>query len=126
MPIAELKKYELIVIVDPSSNEEAASKLQTQIKEVVTRHGGQVSETVPLGRRKLSYKIGKFAEGNYLQINFQAPASEIIGLKKALGLMESIIRFMVVQETVPLRNIRQVTEGGDSQKAEARDLEVSE
>ena len=126
MSIAELRKYEAIVIANPDLNEEAFSKLQTQLGELVTRHGGQVLETIPLGKRKLSYKIGKALEGNYLQVRLQAPASEIVQLKKALGLMESIIRFMVIQGTIPLRDVRHMAEGSDPQKGQTTVLEIEE
>ena len=118
-----LEKYESIVIVHPDLNEEAVLKLQTQLGELVTRHNGQVLEHFPLGKRKLSYKIGKLAEGNYLQLRIQMPPSEVAGLKKALTLMESIVRSTILRETVPLREIRPATEGGDS-RAETKDIET--
>ena len=91
-----IRDYEAILIVSSDLNEEAMSKFQAQFNEVVSRHQGQVIEILPLGKRKLSYKIKKQTEGIYLQIRLKAPPQEVGNLEKSIGLMESVIRLMVV------------------------------
>ncbi len=91
------RDYEVILVVSPELNEEALAKVQAQFNDAVSRHQGQVLESVPLGKRKLSYKIGRQTEGIYLQIWLKMPPQEIVNLKKAVTLMESVIRLMIVQ-----------------------------
>lgn len=99
MSEASLKDYEIILIASPDLNAEALTQLQSQFGEMVTRQGGRVVETVALGKRKLSYRIGKHHEGHYLQLKLQLPPSGVDGLKRAAALSESLVRMMVVQAT---------------------------
>lgn len=94
-----LRDYEIILIAHPDLNAEALGQLQTQFGEMVARQGGQTVENTLLGRRKLSYRIGKYQEGNYLQVKVQLPPSGVEGLKRSASLMESLVRIMVVRGT---------------------------
>jgi small subunit ribosomal protein S6 len=96
-----LQDYEALLVVQPELSEEAVSKLQSQFGEVVTRQGGRILECSNLGKRKLAYRIKRFSEGIYLQVRFQIPPAEVAGLKKTTGLMEQIVRFLLVQGAVP-------------------------
>ena len=103
--MASFKDYEAILIADPELNEEALSQLKTHFADLVTRHGGKVQEHQVLGKRKLSYRIGKFSEGNYMQIKLQLPPASVEPLKRVAQLIEPVIRLMVViQSRLPLNS----------------------
>ena len=93
------RNYEGILIAHPESAEAQVAKLQAQFAELVSRHKGQVLEAVHLGKRRLTNKIKKLSEGVYLQVRFQLPPAEVDGLRKASSMMESVLRFFVVQES---------------------------
>ena len=91
-----LRDYEAILIVAPDLNAEAVQKVQAQFAEVISRNGGRVLDSVSLGRRKLSYKIGKQTEGQYLQVRVQLPAASLEAVRKAVSPLDSINRLMLV------------------------------
>jgi len=93
------KDYEAILIADPDLNEEGLTQLKTHFADLVTRNGGKIQETQMLGKRKLSYRIGKFSEGNYLQFRLQLPPASVEALKRVAQLIEPVIRLMVVIQT---------------------------
>ena len=93
---ASLRGYEAILITDPQLNEESMAELKNQFGEMVTRHGGRVEDSQFLGKRKLSYRIGKFSEGNFLQVKLQLPPAGLDGLKKMANLIEPVVRLLVV------------------------------
>ncbi|MBI3312437.1 MAG: 30S ribosomal protein S6 [Candidatus Omnitrophica bacterium] len=99
MSETSLKDYEAILIADPGLNPEALAQLQAQLGEMVTRQGGRVAENILLGKRKLSYKIGRHHEGHYLQAKLQMPPAGMEGLKRAVALTDSVMRMMVVRGT---------------------------
>ncbi|GEM_PF-2432419 len=99
--MSTLRDYTAILIAHPELNEEAVLKLQAQLGELVARQGGQVLQNVSLGKRKLSYKIGKWSEGVYLQVQLKLPPSAVAELKRTSSLIESVLRLLLVQETVP-------------------------
>ena len=92
------RTYTAILIVSPECGEEALSKLEAQFKELVTRHAGKALEASSLGKRRLSYKIGRFFEGTLLQVRVELNPAEVAGLKKAAALIESFLRIIIVKE----------------------------
>ena len=100
--MASFKDYEAILIADPELNEEGLTQLKSHFADLVTRHGGKVQETQVLGKRKLSYRMGKFSEGNYLQVKLQLPPVSVEALKRVAQMIEPVIRLMVViQSALP-------------------------
>ena len=97
---ASFKDYEAILIADPELNEEGVAQLKTHFADLVTRNGGKVQESQVLGKRKLSYRIGKFSDGNYLQFRIQLPPASVEALKRVAQLIEPVIRLMVVVQSV--------------------------
>lgn len=111
-----VRDYEAILIVHPDLNAEAIGPLQAQFGEMVTRLGGRVVESAVLGRRKLSYRMGKYNEGNYLEVKLQLPPESVEGLKRSAALMESLIRMMIVQGTgAPAPLFRSEAHGSESE-----------
>ena len=93
---ASFKDYEAILIADPELNEEGLTQLKSHFSDLVTRHGGKVRDAQVLGKRKLSYRMGKFSEGNYLQVKLQLPPASVEALKRVAQMIEPVIRLMVV------------------------------
>lgn len=94
-----IRDYEVIMVVNPDLNAEGMQKLQTQIGEWVTRHGGRSQDIAVLGKKRLYFRLGRHSEGNYLQARIQLPPAGVDAFKKAAGTAESILRLMVVQGT---------------------------
>lgn len=99
MMLDSTRKYEAILIVNPDLTEELLTQLQAQIQDLIGRAGGQVTEKFNLGKRRLSFKIGRMSEGIYLEIRFSIAPGEVAGLKKAVGLVENVVRFMIGRES---------------------------
>lgn len=95
--IYPVRTYEAMVIASPELSEEALSQLQNSLGEVITRQGGRVLDGSVLGKRRLSFSISRFSEGTYLQIRFELSSNKVGEVKKAVAMMESIIRMMVIQ-----------------------------
>ncbi len=98
------RNYEVILIAHPESAEGDITKLQGQFSELVSRHGGKILDTANLGRRKLSYKIKKTNEGVYLLVRLQMPPGEVMGLRRASSMMDSVLRFFIVEGITPSGN----------------------
>ena len=91
-----LFRSEAILIVQSDLNEDGLSQLKGRFGEAVSRQGGRVLEVAVLGKRRLSYKIGKAAEGNYLQARVELPPGGVEGFKRAATLIDGMVRVMVV------------------------------
>ena len=99
LKVKSARKYLGLVIVHPDLNEDRLNQLKAQFGELVTRHGGQVLEAVSLGKRKLAYRVKKLWEGNYLEFHMEMAPGGVEALKRAAGLLDSVVRLTIVQES---------------------------
>ena len=91
-----MKAYELLYIVDPSSNEEVRAGVSARIDVAISNNGGKVDDVEDWGKRKLAYEIDGLSEGDYVLINFHADPTQIQELDRVLRIMDAIERHMIV------------------------------
>jgi small subunit ribosomal protein S6 len=92
-----MKAYELLYIVDPSSNEEVRAGVSARIDVAISNNGGKVDDVEDWGKRKLAYEIDGLAEGDYILINFHADPTQIAELDRVLRINDAVKRHMIVR-----------------------------
>ncbi|EAK0811004.1 30S ribosomal protein S6 [Campylobacter lari] len=92
-----MRHYEVLFILKPTLTEEEVSAKLEFIKEVLTKNGAEIESVVPMGTRKLAYKIKKYERGTYFVIYFKAPTNLIAELERVLRITEEVIRFLIVK-----------------------------
>lgn len=109
-----MRDYGAVLIADPGLSEEGLAQLKSQFTELVTRHGGRVQEVSAMGRRRLSYRIGRHSEGQLLQIRMQLPPAGVDGLSKMARTLERVMRLMVLSgDSLPEPPAAKVDEKSD-------------
>ncbi|MBF7049243.1 30S ribosomal protein S6 [Campylobacter volucris] len=92
-----MRHYEVLFILKPTLTEEEVSAKLEFVKEILTKNGAQIESVVPMGTRKLAYKIKKYERGTYFVIYFKAPTNLIAELERVLRITEEVIRFLIVK-----------------------------
>jgi small subunit ribosomal protein S6 len=92
-----LRKYEIMVIVDPEADEETVGRVVERVKGILSEHQGDVASVDTWGRRKLAFEIDRKAEGQYFVVSFQAEPSALVELDRVLSLADEVMRFKVVR-----------------------------
>ncbi|MBF7043477.1 30S ribosomal protein S6 [Campylobacter volucris] len=92
-----MRHYEVLFILKPTLTEEEVSTKLEFVKEILTKNGAQIESVVPMGTRKLAYKIKKYERGTYFVIYFKAPTNLIAELERVLRITEEVIRFLIVK-----------------------------
>ncbi len=92
-----MRRYEMMVILDPSLEERTVQPSLDQFLTVVTTAGGTVDKVDVWGRRRLSYEIDKKAEGIYTVIDLTAEPDAVKELDRQLNLNESVLRTKVMR-----------------------------
>lgn len=87
-----MRQYELMIILDPESDERNIQPTLEKMLTVVGKEGGSVDEIDVLGRRRLAYEIKKQAEGIYAVVQMTADPATAQELDRQLGLNESVLR----------------------------------
>lgn len=92
-----MRHYEVLFILKPTLTEEEVSAKLEFVKEILTKNGAQIESVVPMGTRKLAYKIKKYERGTYFVVYFKAPTNLIAELERVLRITEEVIRFLIVK-----------------------------
>jgi small subunit ribosomal protein S6 len=92
-----LRRYEVMVILDPESEERTVAPNLEQYLGVVRESGGSVEKVDIWGRRQLAYEINKKGEGIYAVLDLRCEPAAVQELDRQLGLNESILRTKVVR-----------------------------
>ena len=91
-----MKPYELLLIITPDHDENEAEALTNQVKGII-ESGGTLLKVDPWGKKRLAYPIQKRNEGYYVLYIFESAPSFVAQLNQALHVIESILRYMIVQ-----------------------------
>ena len=92
-----LRQYEIMVILDPEADDQAAGGVVDRISGILSQHEGKVEKVDTWGKRKLAFEIDNRAEGVYVVIVFQAASESLAELDRVLSLADEVIRFKIVR-----------------------------
>jgi small subunit ribosomal protein S6 len=95
---AELRDYELVVVMNPDIAEEDVPSAVERIHSSISARGGEVTDERPWGRRRLAYAIGKHTEGNYLISQIRLDPARAHELETGFAISEDIIRHLLVRK----------------------------
>ena len=92
-----MRPYEIMVILDPDTDERSVQPTLEQYLTVITKGGGIVESLDIWGRRRLAYEIQKKSEGIYAIITLQANPVDVKELDRQFSINESIMRTKVIR-----------------------------
>ncbi len=91
-----MNKYESVVIIDPSVDEEKVKELSQKFTDLIN-NDGKVEKVEELGKKRLAYEVKKNKEGYYVVIGFEANPSLIAELERNYRIMDEVIKFITVK-----------------------------
>ena len=89
-------QYQLVVVLNPASGEEAVNALIESIQSKIAKVG-TVDALDNLGTKKLAYEINDAKEGTYYKVRFTAPVEFPRELERVLKITSGVLRFLVVR-----------------------------
>ncbi|MBQ3408087.1 MAG: 30S ribosomal protein S6 [Clostridia bacterium] len=92
-----MNKYESVVIINPTVDEESMKALIAKFTEIINKDG-KVEKVDELGKRKLAYDVKKFDEGFYAVFYFEANPNLITELERNYRITDEIIKFMTIKQ----------------------------
>lgn len=92
-----MKAYELMLIINPSLDEEARAAVLEKTQGLITADGGTVDSTDDWGKRRLAYEIDGVTDGDYYIYHFHATPASIAELDRVLHITDQVVRYMIVR-----------------------------
>ena len=91
-----MNKYESVIIINPSLEQEANKALIKKFEDLINTDG-KVEKIDELGKRKLAYEIKKNKEGYYVIYTFEAKPEMIAELERNYRITDDVMKFIVVR-----------------------------
>jgi small subunit ribosomal protein S6 len=92
-----MRRYEMMVILDPQLDERAVAPSLDQFLGVVKTQGGSINKVDVWGKRRLSYEIDKRTEGIYAVLDLSCTPATVAELDRQLSLSETVLRTKVLR-----------------------------
>jgi len=92
-----MKAYEVMLIINPSLDEDGREALLSKVRGVITASGGVVDSEDAWGKRKLAYEIAGLAEAEYHVLMFHADAAAVAELDRVLKITDPVVRFKIIR-----------------------------
>ncbi len=92
-----MKAYELLLLLNPSLDEESRAAVLDKVQDVIAADGGVVDNVDAWGKRKLAFELDKLSEGDYTLIDFHTQPAAIAELDRVLHITDPVVRYMLVR-----------------------------
>ena len=93
-----MNKYELAVVVSAKIEDDERAATLEKVKDIVTKHGGNITNVDEWGKKRLAYEVKKMREAFYYFIQFDAEATVPAEIESRVRLMENVVRYLVVRQ----------------------------
>ena len=109
-----MRLYEAMWVVDINKAKEDFTQIQTELKEIITRHGGEVVNCDKWEDRKLAYPIERQTRATYVLSHFNAPSESIKEIQRRATLSESVLRVLITLDEDGTDTAKRDTMGDES------------
>ena len=92
-----MRKYEIMVIIDPDVDERQVPTLLEKHLKVITAGDGTIDSQDIWGKRRMAYEINKKPEGIYAVLNVTAPSDVVAEMDRLMTIDEQIMRTKVMR-----------------------------
>lgn len=91
-----MNKYESVIIINPSVDEEKEKALVAQFTDLINSDG-KLEKVEDMGKRKLAYEVKKNSEGIYKVFYFEANPTLIAELERVYRITDEVIKFINIR-----------------------------
>ena len=97
MANAKLRRYELVFLIQPESEEEARTHLVNRALEILNEGDAHVLQNESWGKRKLAYEIDKFNKAYYFYLQFIAKPGLTHEIERVFRLTDDCLRYQTIR-----------------------------
>lgn len=95
--MADKRRYEVVLIVDPRADDPSIQQSIDKALEVVTSGGGEIVKVDHWGRRRLAYEIKHLNDGYYVLADVLADPATMTELDRVLKLADDVMRHRIIR-----------------------------
>lgn len=92
-----MRQYELMIVLNPTLEEEGVQVAVEKVKGWISSKGGVVTALEPRGRKKLAYPLRHFGDGHYVLAQFEGGPELSQELEGNLKFAEEVLRYLLIR-----------------------------
>ncbi|MDP2234444.1 MAG: 30S ribosomal protein S6 [Actinomycetota bacterium] len=92
-----MKAYEMLLLLDPSLDDETREGLVEKAQGLITAEGGVVDNVESWGKRRLAYEINDVTDGDYVLVDFHHKPDAIAEIDRVLHITDPVFRYMLIR-----------------------------
>ena len=92
-----MRPYEVMIILDPSLEDENIQAQVDRSTTLINSRGGQLGQVAKWGKRRLAYEIQHHREGYYVLVEANAEPPVMAELDRSLQLADEVLRHKVIR-----------------------------
>ncbi len=89
--------YEIVYIVSPEVADGDLNNVINKVGDFAKKVGGNITEVTQWGRKKFTYPIKKFLEGNYVLTHLEIEPKSVKELDANLQFAGEILRHLIIK-----------------------------
>ena len=93
-----MNKYELAVAVSAKLEDDDRIAAVEKIKNMITTHGGAITNVDEWGKKRLAYEVNKMKEAFYYFIQFDGESNVPGEVESRMRLNENVVRYLCVKQ----------------------------
>lgn len=95
-----MRRYEMMLIVSDTLDEDDAVAVFDRAKQVLSDQGGNVIDENWWGKRRLAYEIDKRTHAFYGVLDIEAEYDSVVELERQLKLRDEVVRFKTIRPEI--------------------------
>ena len=92
-----MPNYEIVYIVSPEVADGDLNNVIDKVADFAKKVGGNITEVTQWGRKKFTYPIRKFLEGNYVLAHLEIEPNSVKELDANLQFDSAILRHLIIK-----------------------------
>jgi small subunit ribosomal protein S6 len=93
-----MNKYELAVVVSAKLEDDDRNATIERVKEIITKHGGTITNVDDWGKKRLAYEVAKNKEAFYYFIQFDGESTVPGEIESRVRILENVLRYLCVRQ----------------------------
>ena len=88
--------YEILFIISNKHTEEEAKKIVTNVQEIITKRGSEITYNEYWGKKKFAYPINHLNHGYYALFEFDSDRKNLIAIDTDLRMSSEVLRHQII------------------------------
>ncbi len=96
-----MRNYDMVYVIKPDLEPDAVKAVVDRMNQRIQEQGGTIEVVDVWGRKRTSYRLGKYRDGLYVHTRFALPTDKVAEIRRLAALTEEVLRATVTKAVGP-------------------------